>query len=85
MHIFVAGEHPPIGWLTHAVVPFRLRAAQASCDIAYEQEKGHAVNVRNRLLFYTSSKGRPSLGQLMNRAAAISDGGAAHVAAKLRH
>jgi len=59
--------------LTHAVVPYRLRPPQTSTTLRMGGRKGEVVSARKWLPFYSSSKAQASRGQLMNRAATISD------------
>ena len=77
MRIFVADEHPLRLFADTCRHARQIPPCAGFHDIAYGREKEGAVSARKWLPFYASSKAPASRGQLTNRAATISDGGAA--------
>ena len=79
MHIFVADEHPPavFRYTRRRALRILRRSAGFRRHSVWAWRKGKRVSARKWLPFYPSSKAPASRGQLTNRAATISDGGAA--------
>jgi hypothetical protein len=76
MRIFAADEHPP-GVLVYASRRALLTPRSAGFhDIAYGRENGGSGERAQMAAVLPFLEGPASRGQLMNRAAAISDGGA---------
>ena len=76
MHIFVADERPPAVLVYTSRRALLIPRSAGFHDIAYGREKGGSGERAQMVAVLPFLEGPASRGQLMNRAATISDGGA---------
>jgi hypothetical protein len=76
MHIFVADEHPPAVFANTCRRALQIPPSAGFHDIAYGRENGEKGERAQMAAVLPFLDGPASRGQLMNRAATISDGGA---------
>jgi hypothetical protein len=77
MHIFVADERPPAVFVYTSRRALLIPRSAGFHDIAYEREKGGSSEGAQMAAVLSVFEGPASRGQLMNRAATISDHSAA--------
>jgi hypothetical protein len=77
MHIFVADERPPAVFVYTSRRALLIPRSAGFHDIAYEREKGGSSEGAQMAAVLSVFEGPASRGQLMNRAATISDRSAA--------